>query len=309
MSDEDLTYEPLRPSQRQVAITEQLTGVSLDVEICAICSNNRGVGDHHVIFRSRGGTAGPTLPACVRCHDTIHRGDWKLKLLKDRLEIRDLQGEVIWRLQRWPFGGDAGQFVQLLDRVSDVEKLMPDIAPALLPWQAVQVFESLRIVSDGGWRAQMRLIGEFYTYRMPGRTSPEKIEALCNLFRLRRSQVYNHIGVVQAFGESPVVEETSLGMGYLIEAARSEKPKEWLQFAEERKHVYPSFSRDDLRKEIERAGARRYQPPEEKAGPPAPVRIWGQCPHCKYVGYIEKLPIGSDGEPVQMEELGEGDRP
>ncbi len=301
MSGEDLTYESLRPSQRQVAITEQLTGVSLEVEICAICSNNRGVSDHHVIFRSRGGTAGPTLPACVGCHDSIHRGDWKLGLLKDRLEIRDLQGEVIWRLQRWPFGGDAGQFVQLLDRVSDVEKLMPDIAPALLPWQAVQVFESLRIVSDGGWRAQMRLIGEFYTYRMPGRTSPEKIEALCNLFRIRRSQCYNHLQISEAFGESAVVEETSLGMGYLIEAARSKEPEQWLQFAEERKHVYPPFSRDDLRKEIERAGARRYQPPDEKTGTPAMVRVWGRCSECRHVGWLERLPVGSTGEVVEFE--------
>lgn len=291
---EEIDREPVRPSQRETAITESLTGVRLDLELCGVCSQTRGVGDHHIRFRSHGGKGGGTIPLCVRCHEKVHGGDWKMERLENGIQIVDREGQVIWRLLRWPFEGSAGDFVQLLDRVGEVEKLMPEIASALLPYQAVQVFEALRAVGEGGWRAQMRLIGEFYQYRLPGCSAPEKVLALCQLFGIRRSQVYNHIMLAERFpAELGVLEETPLGMGYALEAARSTEPTKWLGFAEERKLSYPQFSRDDLRKEIIRAGGRTQI--IEAAKPAADQFTWAECMQCGVAGWQRRLPVGNEG--------------
>ena len=298
---DEIEREPVRPSQRQVEVTEAMTGVRLDLELCAICTRVRGVGDHHIVFRSQGGKEGPTMPCCVDCHGKVHDGKWTVELDEDGIYLLERE-EVVWRLKRWPLPGEPGDLVQLLDRTNEVLKLMPEVAPALLPWQAAEVFRGLREVGEGGWRAQTRLIGEMYAWRMPGWSSPDKVEALCNLFGLRRSQVYNHVSVAEGFEGNPVLEETQLSMGYAIEAARTDDPAAWMRVAEERKLEHPSFSRDDLKVEIVKAGARRSEP---DAVPPEAPKVWAKCEECGHVGFMEKLPVGSDGKPVDVEEYKE----
>jgi len=299
---DELEREPVRPSQRQVEVTAALTGVRLDLELCAICTRVRGVGDHHVVFRSQGGKEGPTMPCCVDCHNRIHEHVWMVDLDETGIFLSDREGQPVWRLKRWPLPGEAGDLVSLLDKTSEVLKLMPEVAPALLPWQASEVFRGLRELGEGGWRAQTRLIGEMYQWRMPGWTSPDKVEALCNLFGIRRSQAYNYVSVAESFEGNPVLEETELSMGYALEAARTDDPAAWLKVAEERKLQHPSFSRDDLKVEIVRAGARKSEP---EAAPPAVPKVWAKCEGCGRAGWMEKLPVGSGGQPVDVEEYKE----
>src|SRR3990170_2912165 len=199
-------YEPLHPAQAQVAITESITGVQIDLEHCLICGAVRGVGLHHVIYKSRGGEKGPVVPLCLTCHEKEHAHDWRLELEQDGIYLYDREGQVVWRLQRWPLAGEPGEFVQLLDRVTQATKLMPEIAPALLPWQAAEVFRALKEVGEGGWRGQCRLAGELFAWRMPNMTGPEKVEALCSLFGIRRSQCYNALQVADAFAESNALD-------------------------------------------------------------------------------------------------------
>jgi hypothetical protein len=296
---DEIEREPLAQHQRGVKVTEEMTGVKLDVESCAICTRVRGLGGHHITFRSKGGEDGPQMPICVDCHNRIHDREWTVELLENGMMLNDREGQPIWRLMAWPLPGDAGEFVQLLDRVTEATKLMPEIAPALLPWQAVEVFRALREVGEGGWRAQTRLIGEMYQWRMPGWTSPDRVEALSTLFGLRRSQLYNHLQVAEAFSGNDVLEQTELSMGYAIEAARTSEPAAWLKRAEEQKLQHPSYSRDDLKAEIVRAGARKSAPDEAPA--PSPT-VWSKCAKCGAVGFNEKLPVGSDGTPVDVEE-------
>jgi len=254
--------------------------------------------DHHC---SHGGHEGAVLPACVKCHDRIHAREWHLKVSKeDGLEVYDAEGTLIWRLKRWPLPGEAGDLVHLLDRLVEVERLMPDLAPALLPWQAVEVFNGLRTSCDSGWRAQMRLIGEFWEYRLPGISQGEKVAVLCELFSLRRSQVYSHLQVHEAFRVSSALDTTPLSMRYAVEAARSEHPEEWLGVAEERKMLHPSFSSDDLKQEIIRAED-RTNPLESRLPSETVKRVYGKCSECGAIGWHEKLPVGSDGKPVEVQ--------
>lgn len=270
------------------------------MELCSICTRARGVSDHHVVFRSRGGEEGPTMPCCVDCHNRIHDGTWTVDLAEDGIYLLDKEGQPVWRLKRWPLPGEAGDLVAMLDQAGEALKLMPEIAPALLPWQAAEVFRALREVGEGGWRAQTRLIGEMAAWRMPGWSSPDKVEALCGLFGMRRSQAYNYVAVAESFRDSDVLENTQLSMGYAIEAARTAEPEAWLRVAEERKLEQPSFSRDDLKAEIIRAGARKSEPPAAEST--APPKVWAKCEQCGHVGWAEKLPVGSQGEPVNVEE-------
>lgn len=297
----EIEREPLHAAQKQIAIAEALTGLEIDVDRCVVCSQVRGLGLHHAVFKSKGGKEGPVVPLCLRCHENVHQHEWTLTLEADGLFLYDREGEVVFRLLRWPLPGEAGQLVEMLDRVSEVEKLMPELAPALPTWQAVEVFNSLRSCYDSGWRAQTRLIGEFYSYRMPGVAPADKVALLCDLFGLRRSQLYSYLQVHSAFRESPALEGTRLSMGYAIEAARSQHPEKWLEVAEDRKNVHPSFSRDDLRQEIIRAGD-RARPLEPSGEPETPTvkHVWGRCSHCGAIDWHEKLPVGSDGKPVEV---------
>jgi len=293
----DIEREPIRPWQSGTDVTEAMTGVRLDLEMCAICTRVRGVGDHHIIFRSAGGHEGPTLPACDVCHGRVHDREWTVVIEESGLSLTDREGQVIWRLQRWPLPGEPGEFVQLLDRVTQATKLMPEMAPALLPWQAAEVFRALKEVGEGGWRGQCRLAGELYRWRMPGLSGPEKVDALCGLFDLRRSQSYDLLQVASAFQGSDALEETPLSMGYAIEAARSTDPEKWLHVAEERKAEHKAYSRDDLKVEIIKAEERKWPAsdvtPEGERLPPVQKR-WGKCRGCSRVGWFDLLPVGSE---------------
>ena len=300
----ETTREPLHPAQDQLRVTEELTGIALEEHLCGVCTRVRGVGLHHIVFRSRGGHEGPVIPLCLACHSNLHaEGIWELDLLEDGMRIVEKEtGEIVWRLMRWPFEGGPGEFVGLLDRVMEVERLMPQIAPALLPWQAAEAYQALKGVQDGGWRAQMHLVRELHDWRLPGRPPGERIEAICSLLGIRRSQVYSYLNVAKAFEGSSALDETPLGMSYLVEAAKTEEPEAWLRLAEERKSQHPSFSRDDLRQEIVLAGAVKETPKLGREETPATVHVWGRCPDCGTVGWKEKLPVGSEGDPVRVEE-------
>lgn len=297
MIDAELEREPFRPSQGQTAITEAITGVKLDLESCVFCGAVRGVGDHHVVFRSHGGEDGPTVPVCQACHGRIHDRAWYPVLSEDGLFVLDApEGEVIWRLLRWPLGGEPGLFVQQLDEIADVMKLMPTVAPALLPYQAVEVFNSLRDVGESGWRAQTHLIGEMYAYRLPALKPPERIEALCSTFGIKRSQAHNYVTLDRVFGETAILDETTLSMGYLIEATKAKNPEGWVKHAEDRKAQHPQYSRDDLKQEIIAANDRVWPPAEE----PKVMRVWAKCSSCGVAAWMEKLPVGADGHPVEL---------
>ncbi len=300
---DEITREPFRQYQGGTEVTKALTGVTVDLELCAVCSQNRGVGDHHITFRSAGGSDGPTLPLCLRCHNHIHDREWFLEVVDRGLEISDSEGDLIWRLYAWPLAGDAGEFVQMLQTVAQTMAVMPDMASALLPWQAAEMFRALRDLGEGGWRAQARLIGEWSAYRCPGLSLQDKIPVISELFGIRKSQCYNYMSVATAFKDSDVLEWTELSMGYAIEAARTTDPVAWLTFAQERKLEHPQFTRDDLKTEIKRAGVLKFPPAESDAGGDDKTRVvWAKCNKCGAVDWMEKLPVGSDGKPINVED-------
>lgn len=296
----EIIGEPLRPSQHQSEVTRAMTGVDLDLHLCAVCCTNRGVGDHHLVWRSHGGEDGPTLPVCPRCHGLVHANEWMLRIEKDGLAIYDREGTQIWRLKRWPEQvHEPGYFVQLLDGVTEATTFMTEIAPALLPWQATEVFRALSDAQAGGWRAQARLIGEFFEYRMPHLDGPEKIKALCEMFGCRRSSIYNYVSVASAFKDSPALEATPLSLGYVIEAAKTADPIAWLDHAQERKEQHPAYSRSDLRAEIIQQQARVRTVASDSAEP-AMGRVWAKCSGCGKADWMQRLPVGNDGKPVEI---------
>ncbi|KKL11687.1 hypothetical protein LCGC14_2543280 [marine sediment metagenome] len=60
--------------------------------------------------------------------------------------------------------------------------------------------------------------------------------------------------------------------------------------------------KDDLKTEIVKAGARRSEP---DAVPPEAPKVWAKCEECGHLGWVKKLPVGSDGKPVDVEEYKE----
>jgi hypothetical protein len=271
---------------------------------CAFCGNNRGVGLHHVVFRSHGGHAGPVLPLCQRCHDNIHDRVWECLLIEDGIHLYDIQsGELIWRKLAWKVPGftDAGQFISMISTVSDALRLLPQVAPSLSSDEAIELYRTLRAHSDAGWKAECRLLGEMYRYRFPGRSQDERIQALDDAFGIRRSQVYNLLAVYREFAETEVFDDSPLGQSYFIQAARANEPVAAIHLAEERKMAVPQFSAADLRTELA-AGQHLKEQPAQPA--PASTQVWARhtCSHCGTVtiGWVEKLPVGSDGQPIDM---------
>ena len=304
-----LRREPLIEGQYQIGIIEELTGLEIQVELCSICCGLRGISLHHVVWRSHGGLRGTVLPLCLNCHERIHRREWEVVLDDDGMHVIDLEtGEIIWRLKRWPkemegIAASAGDFIHLLDEVGEVTKQMAIIAPALKPDEAVEVYRALRDLGENGWKAQCRLIGEMHEHRLPGKSDAEKIEALSGAFGLRRSQLYSLLTVYRSFAESPIFDTSTLSQRYFVEASRAAEPEAWIALAQERKLTMPSFSSQDLAQEIRIAGARRAAPAAE--APVAPIMVWAKCSSCGVVGFHEKLPVGSDGQPVNISEYKE----
>lgn len=289
----EVIHEPFRPSQNQTALTEAFAGIKLDIETCSICYANRGVSDHHLVFRSAGGEEGPTLPVCLRCHNCFHDRHWFPELTPEGLFVNNAEGELIWRLLRWPIAADAGEFVQMLDNVSDATRSMPELAAAMLPWEMSEVFASLRSLGDSAWKSQSRMAGEVWRYRLPHLKPSDRIDAIADRFSLRKSQCYNLVSLDNCFPaeKSNVLDETPLSMGTVLEAARSTEPEKWLKHAEQRKMDHPQYSRQDLREDIIRAGERK-QPPAETE-PAGPKMVWGKCQGCGAVNWFERLPVGA----------------
>lgn len=300
---EEIERVLIRPSQSNLEVTTALTGIVPDPHMCNLCTGTvRGIGDHHITFRGRGGKAGPVLPLCVNCHINLHEGHWMLYASERGLELEDEEtGEIIWRLLRYPFDGQPGDVVQALDSVTELQKRMPEIAPALMTWQALEVYRALKEVGSQGWRATARLITEMYHYRTPGLAAGDKIEAIMRFFDLRKAQCYNYLNVIEAFGDVPEFEETPLSMEMLVEASRTEEPVAWLHVAEERKTEHPTFSRGDFRQEINKAGAAKAKV-EDGGGEAKPAIVYALCKHCGKADWMEKQPVGSDGEPIKIED-------
>ncbi len=294
----------IRPSQSNLEVTTALTGIVPDPEMCNICTGTvRGIGDHHITFRGRGGKAGPVLPLCTNCHIQIHEGHWMLYASERGLELEDEEtGEIIWRLLRYPFDGQPGDVVQALDSVTELQKHMTDIAPSLMTWQALEVYRALKEVGSQGWRATARLITEMYRYRTPGLAAGDKIEAIMRFFDLRKASVYNYLNVIEALGETPAFEESPLSMEMMVEASRTDDPEAWVKVFEERKVQHPQFNRGDAREEVNKAGASKAKPKEDDGGEPDKKMVYAVCGHCGVADWMESMPVGSDGKPVEIKD-------
>lgn len=300
----EIVYEPLNPSQDQLKVTAALTGVYVDIDSCSVCGQVRGIGFHHVIFRSHGGTDGPVLPLCLKCHNSIHEGEWEARLIaqgpgQGAIELLGPPDDtVIWRLQAWPGKDDAGRFIRSIDAAHDAQQRVMEVAGALLPWQKREVFDALRSVQEGGWRAQVRLLDEYVRYGTPGLSPGEKEEAAMALFDIRRATYHNYRKIGETFRESDALERTEVSQRIALTAASTTEPEKWIDVAQERKLQDRNFTSDDLKEEAIIAGA--WKPDAEGNVPEPKSRTqYGKCKECGHVGYFEVLPVGSDGKPVE----------
>ncbi len=315
-----ITREPLHPLQRQLGVLEELTGIEIQPDRCAICSRMRGLGYHHLVFRSHGGHDGPLLPLCTTCHERIHDRIWEAWWDEEGVEVVEWNtGEVVWRQKRWPqelahIARTAGDFIHLLDTTQEALKLMPLIAPALRTDEALEMDRALRDVQEDGWKARCRLLREMHDFRLAGLSSDEKIEALRDAFGLQRAQLLNLLAIGRTFADSTILDESPLSQGYFREAAKTTQPEAWVQMAQERKLASPQFSVQDLSAEIKRSNQAAIEagaPPVLKnPAPSAPavqrVFVKVMCPHgVEFTTWAEKVPVGSDGQPVDIREYTE----
>jgi len=65
---------------------------------CEICSRYfEGLEEHHIVFRSSGGSSGPTIEICQQCHRLVHKGKIKVR---ESLLTQDEIKYVIHK--KWP---------------------------------------------------------------------------------------------------------------------------------------------------------------------------------------------------------------
>lgn len=294
--------EPIRLSQRQTKITELLTGIlPIDLERCVICEQHKGVGDHHLIFRSHGGEEGPTVPACQRCHANVHENKvWLLQAKAgEGLFVIDIATEeVIWRRLTWPLKVEPGEFVRVFDTARDVQKSIVQIAGALPAAHKAELFRSLSAVEEGGWRAKVRLVDEHLRYGTPGLTPGQKIDTVMDLFEISRPQAYNYKKIAETYRETDALERAELTQREFLTAADTTDPERWVNIAQERKLQDRNFTSDDLKEEA--IIANEWKPDADGNVPePRDRKGYGECPECGKTGYFKLLPIGSDGKPVE----------
>ena len=241
-------------------------------DACNICGSIHQLEVHHIVSRGMGGSSRPEIEApenkiliCRSCHTEITEHRWHLTRTSTELTVVSVTtGEILVK-RHYDSSFDPSAFFQRVNVLeADLEALLPGI-PYLTDEQLVELFQQLRGVDKGTWKAQAAIL---YEARQRSVYGDRAWEAMGRSFGIGWRQAYNLARVWQIFftndsgqfcnqlQNSPLEEST-----WYVVASETQMPQYWLHFAEDRKASDPGYSIADFKDEIRLAGAGIEQDP------------------------------------------------
>jgi hypothetical protein len=282
--------------------------VTVEEAVCEICGDTRGIEQHHILHRKMGGSKDPVIhdhanliTLCRRCHTALHVGSWRLIRLPDGIRVIDkYTGEQVMR-RRWCTNLDVPKLFHLLTLVDDSLTNLVEAVPFLNDDQLVDAFASAQTFGKRGWLIQAAILYEAQQRSIHGDGSLAAIARRFDL-SLRQAQKYALVwkvffkeGATQPDGtdassasaapaenvniDAIVLDDPSW---YLIAAAETPDPAQWLAYAQDRKLSDPRYTVAAFRRDISRARrvAGRTPPDQERdrVDDDADRRVRWDCP-------------------------------
>jgi hypothetical protein len=259
-----------------------------------------------------GGSSLPEIEApenkitiCRACHTEITEHRWSLARSPSELLVTAVAtGETIVR-RRYDPGFDASDYIQGINVLeANLEALLPGI-PYLTDEQLVEVFQQLRGVGSGAWKAQAAVLWEAKQRSVYG---DRAWEAMGRSFGIGWRQAYNLARVWQTFfidekGQFCIqMQNSSLEeVTWYVVASETDSPLFWLNYAEDQRAFDPGYTVADFKDEIRIAGAGQEQGPNGTSDSGKSCR-WlrvycekldrvvrpGQCPGCDVYPFIQE---------------------
>ena len=246
--------------------------MNLNTTFCSICGAIHQLEVHHIVSRGMGGSSRPEIEAaenkitiCRSCHTEITEHRWELRRDERQLTVTAVPtGEVLVR-RLYDSSFDASAYFHRLNLVElEVDSMLPGI-PYLTDDQLVELYEALRSLGRGAWKAQAAILWESKQRSVYG---DKAWEAAGRSFGLGWRQAYNLAKVWDTFYKGDngefcnQLQNWSLPeVTWYITATETEAPHYWLAHAEDRKAQDPGYTISDFKEEIREAGARAEETP------------------------------------------------
>ena len=218
-----------------------------------------------------GGTDGPTLNLCRRCHQMSHKEKqgtgWTLSMTDNVLYVLDGDTILVERPLTVPEGWDEGLFIAQLQAA---------------PQQLKDLSAGFRFLSDEGIRSAAETLGElsqvswalrarlFRTalLRTPYGGKNEKLREIARLFGLERSQAYKEAKAIELAERHEVVHDLdNLSADAILLAETAGDPVAALSLLVDRRVENPAYSMVDFREDLKRGTTAMQAPPARHACP------------------------------------------
>jgi hypothetical protein len=263
-----------------------------------------------------GGSADPAvhdqsnlITLCRPCHRKIHEGRWELERSPEMVRVLDRDsGQQVMRRLYNP-GLDIPQLFHSLNLTEAFLARLQEALPYMSDDQLVEVFAYARSLGKRLWLVQAAV---FYEAQQRSIYGDRSLEAIARRFEisLRQAQKYALVWKVFFAGDGQqenvdvdaiVLDEPSW---YVVAASETEKPEQWLAYAQDRKQEDPSYSISNFRRDI--LTAKVAEPNSHGDGDtkgqarPAGLPELGPRP-CPWVRAF----CTRSGKPIQLEQCGD----
>ena len=246
---------------------------------CEICGAIRGLDRHHILHRKMGGSNDPLvhdhatlITLCRRCHTSLHEGGWQLSRLPDGIRVIDKDtGEQVMR-RRFCADLDVSRLFHLLTLVDGSLTHLVEAVPFLNDDQLVDAFASAQTFGKRGWLIQAAILYEAQQRSIYGEGS---LAAIARRFDISLRQAQKYALVWKTFFKNDATPGDSTDASsaavtpvenvnidaivlddpswYLIAAAETPDPAQWLAYAQDRKLEDPRYTVAAFRRDVRRA--------------------------------------------------------
>lgn len=205
-------------------------------DACPICGKTTSAGavmtEHHIIWRSRGGTDGPTIRVCSECHAHLNAEKtggtaWDVDVYSEQklVVVERGSGALVMEREYPPEDWDEGVFVAQLTEAPDVILDMSRHFVYLSHDGIVSVAEALQDIMQSSWVARARL-AEIAMQRIPYGHRMEVLDDLARQIDVSSSQLRKEVRALD-IGTAAGLDLQSLANwtpDVLVEAGKSTDP-------------------------------------------------------------------------------------
>ena len=229
---------------------------------CQICGRNRGLDQHHVAPKRMGGTVNPDvldeanlMTLCRQCHEKIHEGRWEVVLTPKGVEVLDtVAGQRVMRRLR----NTSIDIPKLFHLLNLSEASFISLFEALPFLEDDQLIEAFGYASSFGKRAWLVQAAILYEAQQRSTYGDHTLEAIARRFNMGIRQAQKYALVWGTFFlrehkeeyvniDAIVLDEPSW---YVVAATETDRPEQWLAYAQDRKISDPRYTVAALRREI-----------------------------------------------------------